>query len=95
MQCLIWRIEKKNLWKNKWTERFECFKATACQRSLLIASPYPSDIPCPSFEIFIPGWFFAMLRCGPGDYFSSIIHISIIYFNYQVLEQENLIQFSF
>lgn len=35
-----------------------------------------------------------MLCCGPGDYFSNIIPISIIYFNYQMLEQENLIQFS-
>lgn len=36
-----------------------------------------------------------MLHCSPGNYFSSIIPISIIYFNYEVLEQENLIQFSF
>lgn len=71
------------------------FKATACQRSLLIASVYPLNIPCPIFQIFILGWFFEMLCCGPGDHFSSIIPISIVYFNYQVLEQESLIQFSF
>lgn len=63
--------------------------------SFLIASTHPLNITCPGFQIFIPGWFFEMLCCGPGDYFSSIIPISIIYFNYQVVEQKILMPFSF
>lgn len=45
------------------------FKATACQRSLLVAAEYPLNIPCPSFQIFIPGWFFEDATLWPRGLF--------------------------